>query len=194
MNISTINTSTQAVPDFAALRQNRFKTIDQDGDGSITRDELAAAIPKNGKGPGVDEIFAAVDTDQDGVISDAEDAAAFEKMQSQGPPPPPPGAADMAASLLKAADSDGDGKISQDELGKVLSQHGADTSNLGDLFKALDSDGDGSVTQSELEKVLKQMLEQTQGNPPPPPPDAASYDSTGSSTSSGRQSVFSVTA
>jgi hypothetical protein len=68
-----------------------FNRMDQDSDGSITKEELKSAMaemPQNG--PTVDEIFEEVDTDNDGVISRSESDAHLEKMKEkrEGAPPP----------------------------------------------------------------------------------------------------------
>jgi Ca2+-binding EF-hand superfamily protein len=199
--ITGINGGSYRTPDLGSLRQNRFKKADQDGDGKITKDELSAAIPKNGKGPGVDDIFNKVDTNQDGSIDEAEDKAAFEQMRKNGPPGGPhgpggaggqPDASKLAEALFKKADGDSDGKISQDELTKVFADSGEDTDVSG-LFKAADSDEDGSISQAELEELLKKALEQAQSNRSQAGASGG-YDKAGGAKDSSTQSQFSAVA
>ncbi len=181
-----------------AMWEKRFQKTDTNSDGKITKEELATAIPSDGKGPSADEVFSQVDTNQDGVIDKTEDKAAFEAMEKnrpQGGPPPPPDSSDLASSLLKTLDKDGDGKISEDELTQAISGD-SQSSNISDIFKSVDSDEDGSITQTELEGFLKKMTEQMQQNPPPPPPDGtnASYDKTANAQGETSESSFSVLA
>jgi Ca2+-binding EF-hand superfamily protein len=82
-------------------RPNRFKEMDTDGNGSVSKDELTTmleSMPDNGQEkPDVDKLFAEIDSDSSGEISQAESDAFEEKMASQRPqgmPPaggPPPG-------------------------------------------------------------------------------------------------------
>lgn len=176
---------------FQAMQKNRFNKADADGDGKITKDELSKVIPQNGKGPGVDEVFTKVDTNQDGAIDATEDAAAMQQMEKahgaggpQGPggrpPGPPPDAGKLTEELFKSVDSDEDGSISEEELTTALSQNDQ-TSGLDakELFKLLDSDEDGSVTESELKSALEQMFEakRAEGSG-----HCSGYDKSGNST------------
>lgn len=196
--ISSIGSSSYTLPDLETMRQNRFKKTDADGDGKITKDELTAVIPQNGKGPSVDEIFNKVDTDGDGVISDAEDKVAFEEMGKHRPPGGgPPDTSKMASDLFKLVDSDTDGKITKDELTQALSQSDNNL-NVDDILKNLDADDDGSITESELSDGLKAAFEQMQANQPPPPsagdPPPAGYDKSGHSKEKSLLGLFSVVA
>jgi Ca2+-binding EF-hand superfamily protein len=181
-----------------AMRQSRFKKIDSDGDGKITKSEMSASQPQDGKGPSVDDIFSKVDTNQDGVIDDSEDQTAFQQMQANGPGGPPPGgpppdASKMAADIFKSTDTDSDGKITKAELTKSLTQSGqssSDSSKVDELFKAADTDGDGTITQAELAAYMEKM------QPPPPPSQASSYsnDMSSRTNSSATGSLLSVVA
>ena len=54
------------------LRQKTFKAIDTNGDGSITLDELKAAMQKMGDDKGlqnIDQIMKKADLDHNGVLS-----------------------------------------------------------------------------------------------------------------------------
>lgn len=162
--IANVTSGSMATQDLTALRQKRFSKIDQDGDGKITKDELQAARPQNGKGPSVDDIFSKVDTNQDGAIDEGEDKVAFEAMvkhghHHHGGAPDP---TKLAETLFKKADADSSGSITKDELTQALSSKNDKSSKIDDLFKAADTDGDGSISQSDLETALKKMFEEMQ--------------------------------
>ena len=75
-----------------------FEEIDADGNGEITLEEMTLHRA---------ERFTGADTDQDGKLSRAElEARAFERMQAR------------VERMLKRHDTDGDGLLSPDELGK----------------------------------------------------------------------------
>jgi hypothetical protein len=54
------------------------------------------------------------------------------------------------AQIAKATDTDGDGKISRDELAKKVKDGGGTDAQASALYKALDKNGDGTVTADEL--------------------------------------------
>ncbi len=105
-------------------------SLDQDGDGSLSAEEMNAAFASGTTSGGddaktaVSDVIKSLDTDGDGKLSAAELASGLQAMAASGPasgppPGPPPGGgspADMAASLVSGLDTDGDGKLSQDEL------------------------------------------------------------------------------
>jgi Ca2+-binding EF-hand superfamily protein len=185
--ISGINGGGYSAGNMEAMRQGRFKKIDQDGDGKLTKDELKAGMPQNGRGPSVDDIFTKVDTNQDGAIDETEDRAAFEAMQKNGPPGGPPNPAQMASQIFKHADGDGDGKILLSDLTQLLSK-GQTDSGVQDLFNAADSDEDGSITQSELEQSLHKLMEQMREN------RTSGYDRSGGAREGATTGSFSAVA
>lgn len=69
------NMPKQNPPDPAAM----FQKADQDGDGKITKAEFKAAAPQGASESAVNEVFDSMDTNQDGVVSAEEYAAAMEK-------------------------------------------------------------------------------------------------------------------
>ena len=121
-------------------------------------------------------MFAKVDSDGSGGVDATELAAMLEHTGQSGD----------SAELLKRMDGNGDGSLSQDELGQGLrelmpppsstlefaQQRGAANDEV-DVFAELDADGDGSLTRAEFEAGRP--------TPPPggmPPPQAASSGST----------------
>lgn len=188
-----------ASPNLEAMRQNRFKKADADSDGKITKDEFSKVIPQNGKGPSVDEVFTKVDTNQDGAIDAAEDAAAMQQMEqgrgprgAGGPPLPPPDAGKLTEELFKSVDSDEDGSISEDELTTALAAN-EQTSSLDakELFKLLDSDEDGSVTEAELKSALETMFDlQRAGDSG----TSSGYDRSGNGTEDATATTFTAVA
>jgi Ca2+-binding EF-hand superfamily protein len=131
-----------------------FDTADVDGDGSVTKAELATVI---GDG-GADELFSKIDTDGDNLISRAEDdtfrasmAGASGMSGGSGMPPPD--------KVFDAADTNGDGVVSKEELAAVMG-----SGNIDKLFSKIDTDGDGLISRTEDETFLKKMTEEMQNN------------------------------
>jgi hypothetical protein len=92
-----------------------------------------------------------------------------------------PDASTMAANLMKKADADGSGTISQAELEKSLTETSGrkDSSSATALMKGLDSDSDGSISKQELTDGLQKLSDQfdaqfnasrtSHADGPPPP-------------------------
>ena len=144
--------------DGPANAQQLFQKIDTDGDGRITKDEMKASAPKGGSrpGPSIDSLFSQIDTDGDGGIDETENQAFLESAKSRRHGPPD--AAGMARKMFEKADSNGDGKITKEELEAALPRHDSSEA-LERLFTNADSDEDGAISQSELEAQLKAHFE-----------------------------------
>jgi hypothetical protein len=71
-----------------------------------------------------------------------------------------PSASDLAGKILSAADTDGDGSLSLDEVTSALSKsQKGKTASLSDAFNSVDSDGDGKLSADELASGLQTMME-----------------------------------
>lgn len=68
--------------EFMRRFDSRFKTIDKNGDGSVTKDELAAGR-KRGNPERVARMFELMDRDRDGKVSQSEWRAAGEKIHER---------------------------------------------------------------------------------------------------------------
>ena len=119
--------------------------------------------------PTPERLLSKIDTDGNGGVSDTElqglldDVAKKSGVSSQT----------SAADLVKQYDSNGDGNLNADELGKTMqsvlppppstmafaqSRGDSATGQAGDdLFGKVDSDGDGAVSKTELQALLEAM-------------------------------------
>lgn len=102
---------------------------------------MSADGPRHHRGHDRDHDRAAIDTDGDGTISDAERAAAHQA---------------RAAEHFARLDVDGDGRVTEAELAAAPGRG----HHRAPAFADLDADGDGGITLDEL----------TRARPPGPPP------------------------
>lgn len=144
-----------------------FKSMDADGDGSVTSTEK--------------DTF-------DTAMAEQRQAMAFMTQQMAQP---------TNADIFAQTDTDGDGAVTIAELGSDENASETSSEALQKLFDLIDADGDGSITESESSDFLdavKTAMEESQsaggppaggpppGGPPPggPPLEASSADTTSS--------------
>ena len=108
-----------------------FKIMDRDKDGKLTATEF--------RGPG--HVFTAADRNKDGLVSRREMDAFRGRTGGTGAARRPDGAAASIEDVFRIIDGDGDGKLSKDELRRVVG--------------AADVDGDGLVTLKELTDLIR---------------------------------------
>jgi len=153
----------------------RIMQADADGDGAVTKEELEQARPGRGGGPGgpggpggVEGLFAALDKNGDGVLTEdevpeklADKLAAAdangdgqvtkEELQQarpgRGGGPGGPGGPPSIDQVFERFDLNRDGKLTKDELPEPVAER---------IMKA-DADGDGAVTKEELEQARRKM-------------------------------------
>lgn len=110
-----------------------FATLDSDGDGKVTPQELAAARAAR---------IAGLDANGDGKLSEDEIVAhRMAQMQAR--------AAEMAKAMIAARDADGDGLLSVEEM--------AAPAMPARMFQRLDADGDGAISAAEMEAARDRM-------------------------------------
>jgi Ca2+-binding EF-hand superfamily protein len=123
---------------------------DSNGDKSVSLEELIADITKNDDRPPMmgnpkemaSKIMSELDTNEDGVLSADEIGKGGEK-----------------ASRISAADKDGDGQVTLDELTSDISAnentqvkgHGGAGMAAKAIMKAFDSNSDGNLSSSEID-------------------------------------------
>lgn len=133
---------------------NLFNSFDSEGAGSLTTEQLSEAMannrpggPRGGAGapPSDDDlsdIFASLDTDGDGVISEDEFTVARPSDVSE----------DQASSLFQSLDTEGTGALSEDQFVTAMKSQmpPAPPQSFFDLYSAIDQD---DSTASETMRV-----------------------------------------
>jgi hypothetical protein len=177
-----------------------FASIDTNGDGSISKSELATAL--DNQDGGLTNSVMGSQTDSASLVSLLQDAAQLDSAT---------GTTASMDQLFGKIDTNGDGSISKSELETFASTvetqsgsaaSGSDTSAVDQLFNAIDTNGDGSISESELETFASQAESAMSAPPPPPPPpdstssldnlfqglDSSSGESTGSTSAAATSS------
>ncbi len=127
-----------------------FRTLDADGDGALTRDELERHR---------DAVFAATDADGDGVLSrDELVEAALRRVRAR--------IEKRVDRRLDRLDSDGDGVLSAAEYRR--------SDRLARRFARIDRDRDGRITPDELLAAAERLRKRRAargGSAPSPTPE-----------------------
>ena len=122
---------------FAPLIKERFKTLDKNGDGKVSREEFMGPKP----------VFDRLDVDKNDSLSEEE--------FGRGPQPParetPPKGEIGPLARFKRIDKNGDGKLSRDEFDGTVG-----------LFDRIDADKDEALTQEEFRKYFAMPLNRFQ--------------------------------
>ena len=121
------------------MAMERFETLDADGDGSVTAEEMSAHRAAQ---------IAGLDADGDGFLTAEELNAHFNAQSAERN-------ARRVERMMERSDFDGDGKIGAAEM--MLNAGGAQMGER--FFDRADVDGDGAVSREEAEAMLAQMAE-----------------------------------
>ena len=128
-----------------------FQSIDENGDGMLSLEELKNAVAKADKIDfgNVEEIFKAIDTDNSGVIDYTEFIAASLEKKTY-----------LQETKLKDAfklfDKDGSGKVSKKEITSILNCE-KDSDYIDKLFEKYDLNKDGEIDFDEFSKLMREM-------------------------------------
>jgi Ca2+-binding EF-hand superfamily protein len=151
------------------LKDKVFKTGDQNGNGSISKDELSKLLRNSTQSnTTADALMNALDTNKDGSISKSESDAAIDKAgqqrHAQGPPPPPPPADSSSSAsnktisnqIFDALDTNKDGTVSASELLAALSSKDS-TSSDNNSSDTSSSSSSSSADSSAVKKIFDAM-------------------------------------
>merc|ERR1719487_2905422 len=128
----------RAVYDKLGSGEEAMKAMDKNGDGEVTKDEYIKAATDAGMSPEEAEAsWKEVDANGDGKATPEEIAAARD-------------AAKDAAADFAAADTDGDGMLSEEEFLAAAREKGIPDDEAVEMFKKLDKDGDGQISGAEF--------------------------------------------
>jgi Ca2+-binding EF-hand superfamily protein len=152
--LKSLISAQEGPPSSADLAGQIVKAADTDGDGNLTADEIAKALGTTSS----DQLTAAVgklDTDGDGKLSAGELTAALDSRKAHHARHHglAQSSESLASQLIKTADSDGDGSVSQDEVKSLLGD-AAGGDGFATAFGKLDGDSDGKLSASELASAI----------------------------------------
>jgi len=138
-----------------------FLSLDKDGDGTITIDEMKEGLKKAGLTTGAHEnliqIMKEVDSDGSGVIDYTEFLAATMSKRQYFQE-------DVCWAAFRTFDLDGNGKITKDELAQVLSggavtsiadSMGVEKEEIERIMLEVDQDGDGEIDFDEFMVMMR---------------------------------------
>ena len=143
------------------IDEEQFSTLDSDGDGLVTQNEIASAI---------DNKLSSFDGQ---MPSKEEFETLISELGLQMPEPPvSPQANDFSSMIMSSYDTDSDSLLSSSEA-SILSE---------EEFSALDTNSDGSISTDELSSAYDKVTSSsessgTMASMPPPSGDASSSSS-----------------
>lgn len=133
-----------------------FEEMDENGDGVLTKKELADGLAKAGKiytDEEIDQLFEEVDKDGNGTVSFGEFlAASLDKSKVLS--------MDRIVSMFKLFDRDKSGKITLDEFQFVFNQNdNLLVDNWQELIKEVDLNGDGEIDFEEFKILMRKLVD-----------------------------------
>jgi calcium-dependent protein kinase len=145
----------QQMPDekIQAL-QDTFRALDQDGDGTLSAEEVRSALVKQGLAvpQALDTILRRVDCNGSGGVDYTEWLAATidQKLYMER---------DVLWAAFRSFDLDGDGRITREELDKVLNgdqvQKTLGANKIDQMIRQFDTNGDGIIDFDEFCAMMK---------------------------------------
>jgi len=167
----------------------QFLSADGDGNGRISRSELASSIAGGAMAApeGVQDVQAWVESVFDSVDTDGSDEIEYTEWLAAALHEGEVRSDQAIKAAFRVFDVDGSGKISQQEIARVTAQAPADIANL---MPQVDLDGDGEVSFEEFRTLIRKSPALMEASPKRAKVDGASLAA--SSLDSSSPSLWSV--
>jgi len=143
----------QLKDDQVETLQNTFRTLDKNGDGMLSPQEVKEGLANLGMNvpPGLEEILKNVDSNGSGNIDYSEFlAATIDKQVLMR--------RDVCWEAFRVFDTNGDGKLSLEELRQLLKDHvrsNLDDAKIKKMIAEVDANGDGEISFEEFCAMLR---------------------------------------
>jgi len=138
-----------------AKMREAFKSIDADGDGKITLQELCAEAATDDELDRLQAVFSEIDSNHNGWLDYTEFLATMLCRRGELPET-------AIRAAFRSFDSDNSGSISEKEVAEALSGTGVHAS-----FERADSNGDGQLSYEEFRDMLRSTTDLAKGSDTP---------------------------
>jgi len=133
--------------------KDTFLTLDKNGDGTLTLEEIKSGCQKQkiSLPDNFEEIFTSIDTDSSGCMDYTEFIAATMETSFQH-------REDLCWAAFRVFDTDGDGTITTSELGMAMKSAGKGAltdGQLSEIIKEFDQNGDGVIDFDEFCDMMR---------------------------------------
>jgi len=160
----------QTQPSDSDIANQLITSLDTNGDGQVSEDEIKSAFQQAGINADPTTAFQQVDTNGDGQLSASELTSAVDNAKQahhhhghhhHGGGGGIESSSDQANSILSAFNTDGSDGLSIDEVSSAL---GADSSSdaVKSVFGSLDANGDGVLSSDELQTAIQAQMQAAQ--------------------------------
>ncbi|MES1157075.1 MAG: EF-hand domain-containing protein [Alphaproteobacteria bacterium] len=158
----------QTQPSDSDIASKLISSLDTNGDGQVSEDEIKSAFSQAGIDADPTAAFQQVDTNGDGQLSASElTSAVGNARQAHHHHGHGHGggmmasASDQASSILSAFNTDGSDGLSLDEVASALGQDSSSDA-VKSVFGSLDANGDGVLSADELQTAIQSQMQAAQ--------------------------------
>ncbi len=147
-----------SMAELSELRAQRFQSADTDSSGGLTLEEMLQGrqnLPSGKNGPSIEDMFAQMDADGDGEVTQSEMEAA--------PPPPPPSGPPPGGGMASDSDDDDEDDTIATLLEALEEADDSDEEDSTASAGSTDDDEDETGTEQTV-SLLAKMTQQAYAN------------------------------